>query len=218
MIARAPMPAPTSAPAPQNATAPVNAAPVRRDERDIAPADGGTALLRDLPEALRARLHTIGQGHRTMFGNRRPLQASFDEHIDLFEHLIARGASHAIVSRLLAAVGIAGSRGAPLPIGTVSGALSRARERAAAARAATPAKSATVPSASRIALQEPTGSRGDAQDPAAPSKTAERTATARRAMQEHDGPPAAAPKPVPADDWGERVLNSANRLNQLRST
>lgn len=91
------------------------------------------SLLTALPSAAQARLRAVGDAHRTEFGTCRRYQAAFDEHVGFFDTLIARGASHAVIGKLLAEVGIARADGSPLPLGTISGALSRARERAAAA-------------------------------------------------------------------------------------
>ena len=65
------------------------------------------SLLTALPSAAQARLRAVGDAHRTEFGTCRRYQAAFDEHVGFFDTLIARGASHAVIGKLLAEVGIA---------------------------------------------------------------------------------------------------------------
>jgi hypothetical protein len=118
---------------------------------------GGT-LLASLNHETQARLREMGAGHRTEFGTSRRIQATFDQYIGLIDELISRGADHNTIGELLAAVGIDRGNGSPLPLGTISGALSRARERA---RASTnqPASTLQPPAAQCMPLQDTAGSR-----------------------------------------------------------
>jgi hypothetical protein len=94
-----------------------------------------TAHLVDrLPPEPRERLLQIGREGRGIFGAAR-FQSIFETHLSLFEYLASAGATAVQVGHLLAAVGITRDDGTPLPAGTVSSALSRARERAARAAA-----------------------------------------------------------------------------------
>ncbi|WP_027547415.1 hypothetical protein [Bradyrhizobium sp. WSM2254] len=91
-------------------------------------------LLDRLPPEPRQRLLQIGSEGRGVFGA-ACFQSIFDAHFSLFEYLAAAGATAVMIGQLLAEAGIARSDGTPLPAGTVSSALSRARERAARAPA-----------------------------------------------------------------------------------
>ena len=93
-------------------------------------------LIARLPAPLQQRLRDLGNGARGLFGAQRETQAIFDASIALLDALIAGGAARACSARLLAEVGVARPDGRPLSRGTVSSALCRARERAAAAPAA----------------------------------------------------------------------------------
>lgn len=117
-----------------------------------------------LDERTKARLHQIGAEHRTEFGTSRRIQTTFDRHVDYFDELIARGADHQIIGELLAVVGITRRDGSPLPLGTISGALSRARERAVA-RAQQPTTSLQCTAAECSSLQDTAGARSDVPAP-----------------------------------------------------
>jgi hypothetical protein len=92
-----------------------------------------------LPAPTQARLREIGRSARDLFGELRDIQEIFDAQVAFFDALAAGGATHPMIGQLLAEVGIARPDGTPLPVGTISGGLSRARERAAGRRAAPPA-------------------------------------------------------------------------------
>lgn len=95
--------------------------------------DGASPLLACLPQPLQARLRNIARGHCTAFGTPRAYQTMFDENVELFDLLCSDyGASHALLGLLLAEAGVRRPDGTPIPLGTVSAALCRARERAAA--------------------------------------------------------------------------------------
>jgi hypothetical protein len=167
-------------------------------------------LLGRLPEPIRARLRAVGAGHRTILGRRRDFQTAFDENIGLLDELIASGASHAELGLLLAEAGIARADGTPLPLGTISGALSRARERAAAAR---PAGDAAAPVAAPAAAapppQDPAGSGS-----AVPERAGHRTTLQRPAVDRRDLPHPADQSRHRGDD---RTRRAAALLNSLRS-
>lgn len=129
------------------------------------PATPYASLLAALPKDTQASLQEIGAGHRTEFGTCRRLQATFDRHISLLDELIGRGADHQTPGLLLGAVGICRPDGTPLPLGTISGALSRARKRAGTTRAtAKPPRQPSPPP------QAPAGSRGTPQGRAGPRR------------------------------------------------
>ena len=162
------------------------------------PMTPSTALLATLPEQTQARLRQIGAAHRTEFGTCRHYQAAFDEHLAFLEGLIGRGADHRIIGQLLAEVGIARADGSPLPLGTVSGALSRARERAAAAAAAAAAKPNSGDPPTGSALQDAAGQRSPRPDTAGPRRATQVPAGRRNTAQA----PAEAVmiRPAPAED------------------
>jgi hypothetical protein len=89
-----------------------------------------------LPGPQRDALIGIGRRARGLFG--RAFQRVFDENLPIFEYLVDQGATAAILAQLLAEVGIARDDGTALPEGTVTSALSRARERAARAPVTAP--------------------------------------------------------------------------------
>lgn len=89
-------------------------------------------LLPRLPAPMQARLRAMGENARDLFGGLRDLQTIFDEHIGFLDELKKGGATDAMLGLLLAEVGIARADGSPTPQGTISSALSRARERATA--------------------------------------------------------------------------------------
>lgn len=101
------------------------------------------SLLARLPAPAQERLRAIGGAHRTPLGNRRDYQWTFDRHVAFFDGLGDDITSQALLGAVLAEVGIVRADGSPLPIGTISAALSRARERADAARL----DAATLPAA-----------------------------------------------------------------------
>lgn len=106
------------------------------------------ALFNHLPRELRDELITLGRRAKNMFGRIR-FQAVFDQNLQLLEQLAANGATAADIGELLAAAGVMRKDGTALPEGTVSSALSRARERAG--RAAAPFQ----PAGSGMPLQSP---------------------------------------------------------------
>lgn len=88
-----------------------------------------TPLLARLPAPMQAQLREIGSAARDLFGELRDIQEIIDAHVAFLDALAGAGATHAMLVRLLAEVGIARPDGTPLPIGTLSGGLSRARRR-----------------------------------------------------------------------------------------
>ncbi|UQR64594.1 hypothetical protein LRP30_04630 [Bradyrhizobium sp. C-145] len=91
-------------------------------------------LLDRLPPEPRQRLLQLGSEGRGVFGV-ACFQSIFEAHFSLFEYLATAGATAVMIGQLLAEAGITREDGTPLPAGTVSSALSRARERAARAPA-----------------------------------------------------------------------------------
>ncbi|WMT76534.1 hypothetical protein [Bradyrhizobium sp. Ash2021] len=135
------------------------------------PPKAGKALIDRLPPDRRNELIMIGREALGRFGY--AFQEVFDGHLALFDYLAARGATAVMVGRMLAEVGIAREDGTPLPAGTVSSALSRARERAvphpdaplhAPAR---PGMHMQVPAKAGNALQHPGDQRSEVRSPAA---------------------------------------------------
>jgi hypothetical protein len=90
------------------------------------PAKDRRALLDRLTRERRDQLILVGRTARGLFGRAR-FQHVFDHNLDLFEFLAGQGATATMIGELLAAVGISREDGSPLPAGTVSSGLSRAR-------------------------------------------------------------------------------------------
>ncbi|MGM4903449.1 hypothetical protein AB8B21_31510 [Tardiphaga sp. 866_E4_N2_1] len=86
------------------------------------------SLIDRLPRDRRDELIMIGRDALGRFGY--AFQDVFDDHLAVFEYLAGRGATAVMIGEMLAEVGIARNDGTPLPAGTVSSAMSRARERA----------------------------------------------------------------------------------------
>lgn len=118
-------------------------------------------LLDRLPPEPRQRLLQIGSEGRGVFGV-TCFQSIFEAHFSLFEYLATAGATAVMIGQLLAEVGVARPDGTPLPPGTVSSALSRARERAARAPAMRQS-----PAEAGMDMQAPAEPCNDLQDNAA---------------------------------------------------
>ncbi|HEV2153960.1 hypothetical protein [Bradyrhizobium sp.] len=87
------------------------------------------ALFNRLPWELRDELITLGRRAKNIFGRIR-FQDIFDQNLHLFERLAANGATAVDIGEVLAAAGVTRRDGTILPDGTLTSALSRARERA----------------------------------------------------------------------------------------
>jgi hypothetical protein len=90
----------------------------------------GKKLIDRLPQDQRDAMIAVGRealGRLTY-----TYQHLFDTHIDLFELVADRGATAAMIGKMLCEAGIAREDGSALPPGTVSSAMSRAKERRAA--------------------------------------------------------------------------------------
>jgi hypothetical protein len=136
------------------------------------------SYLERLPTEQRDVLIGVGRGARGLFGT-AATQRIFDENLELFERLYRAGASHSIVSQILHDIGVRRDDGSPLPVGTVSSAVSRARLRAIATAAAAGARPvAAVPGSSRQAAADGGMPR---QRPAGPGNTMPRAAGNRAA-------------------------------------
>jgi hypothetical protein len=95
---------------------------------DVTPSRSGKPLIDRLPEDKRNELIAIGREALRRFGY--SYQQVFDHHLEIFAFLAARGATATMIGQMLGEVGIVRKDGSALPAGTVSSALSRARERA----------------------------------------------------------------------------------------
>jgi hypothetical protein len=130
------------------------------------------SLFDRLPAAAQQRLRALGQDACDLFGALRDYQYVFDRHTAFLEELGAGGATHEDIGVLLAAVGVHRADGAPLTRGTVSSALSRARERAAAQRTGAAVAAPVTPdmlhpaAACGSALQPSAAQCRDLQEPA----------------------------------------------------
>ncbi|HEY5378169.1 MAG TPA: hypothetical protein VIJ78_01360 [Pseudolabrys sp.] len=195
-------------------------------------------LIARLPAPAQARLRLIGQGARDLFGELGDFQAIVDAQVAFLDALASAGATHAMLGRLLAEVGIARPDGTPLPVGTISGALSRARERAAGRRAAPPASGTILqgpavpgsalptPAEPGTPMPKPARRRRKRPAPAAavrPPKSGGADAGASRARSRAAAPAAASAETeftaAPADDrTAARNSRAAAILNQLRSS
>jgi hypothetical protein len=122
------------------------------------------AVLVRLPADQQAEFVALGAAGRGLFGHRRT-QSIFDANLPLFDQIYSLGASHRDVAEILHALGITRKDGAPLGIGTVSSALSRAR-RAAAPR---PNRSRAERPHRGPRLAFPTGNANSAADKAIPA-------------------------------------------------
>ena len=87
-------------------------------------------LIDRLAEDKRNEMITIGREALRRFGY--AYQHVFDLHLPLFEFLADEGATATMIGKMLSEVGITREDGSALPQGTVSSAMSRARERHAA--------------------------------------------------------------------------------------
>jgi len=96
-------------------------------------------LLGRLPAPVQARFREIGETARNLLGELRDFQDVCDAEVSFFDGLVAAGITQSMLGELLAEVGIAQADGTPLPLGSISSALSRARKRAGAAGPAMPA-------------------------------------------------------------------------------
>lgn len=93
-------------------------------------------LIDRLSQDKRDEMITIGREALRRFGY--AYQQVFDTHLQLFEFLAREGATAAMIGQMLSEVGIVREDGTALPPGTVSSALSRARERRAAEQSKDP--------------------------------------------------------------------------------
>jgi hypothetical protein len=87
------------------------------------------ALIDRLPQDKRNELISIGREAMQRFGF--AYQQVFDANLQIFEYLATRGATATMIGKMLAEAGIVREDGTALPPGTVSSAMSRARERTA---------------------------------------------------------------------------------------
>lgn len=193
------------------------------------------ALLDRLPAAAQQRLRIIGKDALNLIGELRDFQRAFDRHLDVFDALIADGTSHEVIGLLLAEVGVRRSDGRPLSRGTVSSALGRARERAAArtARARPAPRTQAAPQAaasSGSALQQPAEFARPRQAPAGRRRGRPSAATSDRGEADNGAasPPVAAPAQAPAagaepsaialpeNSTAARNLRAGSLVNQLR--
>ncbi|WP_426436962.1 hypothetical protein [Bradyrhizobium genosp. P] len=136
------------------------------------PNKAGIPLIDHLPSDRRDEIILIGREARSRFGY--AFQEVFDHHLALFDYLAGRGATAVMIGRMLREVGIARQDGTPLPAGTVSSALSRARERAARPGAPVHAPAVCgmdmqVPARAGNDLHAPADRRREAGLPAPPS-------------------------------------------------
>jgi hypothetical protein len=168
------------------------------------------ALFNRLPRHLRDELITVGRRSRNLFGRIR-IQKIFDENLLLFEKLIANGATASELCKLLAGAGITRTDGAPLPEGTVTSALSRARERVDRDGAV------LQPALPCAPLQGPAPPCNDLQSTAGSAETLANGLLQRRALQ---SPPALTPgdssvRPVPNGPAGFDLPAHARRAAAL---
>jgi hypothetical protein len=193
-------------------------------------------LLARLPAPAQARLREIGQGARDLFGELRDIQEVFDAQVAFLDALATGGATHAMLGRLMAEVGIDRPDGTPLPVGTISSALCRARERAAGRPAAPPASGMILqgPAETGSVLPHPAGQGTPMPKPArrrrkrpAPAAAARHLPPSEEAGTVSAPSGQAAPtttiakaefSPPPADDrTAARNRRAASILNALRS-
>ena len=158
---------------------------------------GTSPLLACLPQPLQARLRNIARDHCTAFGTPRAYQTIFDENVEVFDHLCSHyGASHALLGLLLAEAGVRRADGTPIPLGTISAALCRARERATAARlgAGVAANHQAFAAGADQLLHAPAGGNEHLQAPAGGDGVLHLPGQDRVSLQ---GPPEARRRPPP---------------------
>lgn len=182
------------------------------------PPKAGIPLIDRLPSDRRNELILIGREALCRFGY--AYQQVFDDHLALFDYLAARGATAVMIGRMLSEVGVAREDGTPLPAGTVSSALSRARERAASR----PNAPQHAPAVSGMHMQVPARAGNALRDPADQRRGARSSAALPGLSASR--PPAASPhfpeiRPSPNSPAATQVpavtRRSAALLEKLRS-
>jgi len=174
-------------------------------------------LIDRLPQDRRNEMIAIGREAQCRFGY--AYQDLFDTHLPLFQFLADMGATATMIGMMLREVGIAREDGTALPQGTVSSAMSRARERHAARQskdfrppAAPPGTDMQVAAVGGKAVHEPadrgttTGAiiTGMAPPAPAPSHSPGQLSQIR-------------PSPKPSAQLPTATRRAAARLQQLRS-
>lgn len=174
------------------------------------------ALIDRLPQDKRDEFVTIGREALSRFAF--AYQQVFDAHLPFFEVLVGKGATAAHIGKMLAEVGIKREDGSPLPPGTVSSAMSRARERRAAQRAQ---DAGLAPANPGVDLQIAAGRDNALHDPADRFTTTGAIAVEATAADPSNPPPQISrirPSPNPsALKLPTATRNAADRLDQLRS-
>jgi len=129
-----------------------------------------TPLVARLSAPLRTRLMRLADDAVNPVGARRPIQSIIDRHLDLFEDLLAADVGYDAISRLLGEIGVVDRTGRPLPIGSLSSAVSRGRDRRPAAEARRPGahqRTRQEPAATGRGMQVPASACSDLQAPLA---------------------------------------------------
>lgn len=177
------------------------------------------ALLDRLPRKERDRLILIGRQGRGIF-DRFDFQSIVETDLDLFEYLVDAGATATMIGQLLAEVGIVRADGSPLPPGTISSALSRARERSARVNP-TPTHAAA---GDRMDMQPPAASGRALQPHAAigmplhgPASHLPSSPGPPRASQRRDSPIRPPPNGPAGLDLPVQTRRAAALLESLRS-
>ena len=176
----------------------------------------GKKLIDRLPQDQRDAMIAVG---REALGRLRyTYQRLFDAHIDLFELVADRGATAAMIGEMLCEAGIARKDGSALPPGTVSSAMSRAKERRAAQRAHEPGP---APAHRGADLQIAAGRGNALHAPAGRLTTTGAIAVEATAADPSNPAPQISrirPSPNPsALKLPTATRNAADRLDQLRS-
>lgn len=174
------------------------------------------ALIDRLPQDERDEFVAIGREAMSRFAF--AYQRVFDTHLAFFEVLVGKGATAAHIGKMLAEVGIKRGDGTALPLGTVSSAMSRARERRAAQRAQDPGLGPANPG---VDLQVAAGRDNAVHAPADRFTTTGAIAVDAMAADPSNPPPQnsrfrTSPNP-PALKLPTATRNAADRLDQIRS-
>jgi hypothetical protein len=184
----------------------------------VTPSRSGRPLIDRLPADKRDQLIGVGREALRRYGY--SYQQVFDDHLEIFTFLAAQGATATMIGQMLGEVGIVRADGSALPAGTVSSALSRARERAPQRRGVP----LHVPAQPGTPMQVAACTGTDLQSHAAPSNDARSsTAAPRPTVPPMPGRPQSFPqiRPSPNAPAGRQMPATTRRaaalLEELRS-
>jgi len=183
----------------------------------VPPSRSRKPLIDRLPSDKRNELIGVGREALRRFGY--SYQQVFDDHLEIFTFLAAQGATATMIGEMLGEVGIVRKDGSALPAGTVSSALSRARERAPQ-RSSLPLH---VPAQPGMPMQVAASTGTDLQSHASSNDARSSTAAPRPTVPPMPGRPQSFPqiRPSPNAPAGTQMPATTRRaaalLEELRS-